>query len=245
VERKNDKNKKINGEKTMRIGALISGGKDSLAAAYKASKEHNLVCLIAIKSKNPESYMFHIPNIDLVKLQAEAMQLPLVFLETEGIKEEELNDLKDAIQIAKEKYRIQGLVSGAIASKYQKERIEKICYDLKLQSITPLWHINNFIYQRELLRDFHIVITGIAAEGLDESDLGKRFNISFLDKIKKLNIHRFLEGGEGETFVLNCPLFKKRLVIEEAEKHMESEICGQYIIKKIKLINNFNIFILT
>ena len=62
----------------MKIGALISGGKDSLAAAYKASEEHKLVCLIAIKSKNPESYMFHIPNIDLVKLQAEAMQLPLI-----------------------------------------------------------------------------------------------------------------------------------------------------------------------
>ena len=78
----------------MKVGALISGGKDSLAAAYKASKEHDLVCIISLKSKNPESYMFHIPNIDLVKLQAEAMGLPLIFLETEGFKEEELIDLK-------------------------------------------------------------------------------------------------------------------------------------------------------
>ena len=198
----------------MKVGALISGGKDSLAAAYKASKEHNLVCLIAIKSKNPESYMFHIPNIDLVKLQAETMQLPLIFLETEGIKEEELRDLKDAIEIAKEKYQIRGLVSGAIASKYQKQRIEAICDQLDLRSITPLWNIIPFIYARELLRDFHIIITGIAAEGLDESDLGKRFNLNFLDKIKKLEVHKFGEGGEFETFVLNCPLFKKPLKVK-------------------------------
>ena len=94
----------------MRIGALISGGKDSLFAAYKASKEHELVCLITLKSKNPESYMFHIPNIELVKLQAKSMGLPLVFFETEGIKEEELEDLKEAIEIAKTKYRIEGVV---------------------------------------------------------------------------------------------------------------------------------------
>jgi len=220
----------------MKVGALISGGKDSLAAAYKASKEHNLVCLIALKSKNPESYMFHIPNIDLVKLQAEAMQLPLVFLETEGIKEEELNDLKDAIEIAKEKYKIRGLVSGAIASNYQKERIEATCLDLDLKSITPLWNIIPFVYARELLRDFHIIITGIAAEGLDESELGKRFNLSFLDKIKKLEVHKFGEGGEFETFVLNCPLFKKEIEIQQAEKEIENKFTGHYIIKKAILV---------
>ena len=62
----------------MKIAALISGGKDSWFAAYKASKEHEIACLIAIKSKNPESYMFHIPNVELVKLQAKAAEIPLV-----------------------------------------------------------------------------------------------------------------------------------------------------------------------
>jgi len=220
----------------MKIGALISGGKDSLAAAYKVSKEHELVCIISIKSKNPESYMFHIPNIDLVKMQAEAMGIPILFWETEGVKEEELEDLMDAMAIAKEKYRIQGVVSGAIASNYQKERIEHICLELDLVPINPLWNTIPFIYTRELMRDFEIIITGIAAEGLDESDLGNRYDLKFLDKIKKLDIHPFLEGGEGETFVLDCPLFKKKLVIEEAEKRMESKICGQYIIKKIRMV---------
>lgn len=220
----------------MKIGALVSGGKDSLAAAYKASKEHDLVCIIALKSRNPESYMFHIPNIELVKLQAEAMQLPIIFLETEGIKEEELDDLKDAIEITKHKYNIRGLVSGAIASKYQRDRIERICLDLDLKSITPLWNIIPFIYARELLRDFDIIITGIAAEGLDESDLGNKFDLKFLDKIKKLEVHKFGEGGEFETLVLNCPLFKKQIEIEEAEKKIENQCTGHYIIKKATLV---------
>lgn len=214
----------------MKVGVLISGGKDSLAAAYKASKEDKLACLIAIKSKNPESYMFHIPNIDLVKIQAEAMQLPIVFLETEGIKEEELKDLKQAIEIAKEKYSIEGIVSGAIESNYQKSRINNICKELNLISITPLWHTNKDIYARELMRDFEVIITGIAAEGLSENDLGERYNLSFIEKLKKGDINMVGEGGEFETFVINCPLFKRKIEIKEAKKEMESHNTGHYII---------------
>ena len=59
----------------MKIAALISGGKDSIYAAFKASKQNEIDCLISLKSKRDDSYMFHIPNIDLVKLQAKAMKI--------------------------------------------------------------------------------------------------------------------------------------------------------------------------
>ncbi len=221
----------------MKIAALTSGGKDSLFAAYKASKEHKLLCLISIKSKNPESYMFHIPNIELVKLQSKAMELPLVFLETEGEKEEELKDLKEAIEIAKEKYRIEGLVSGAIKSNYQKERVDNICKELNISSIAPLWQINEEIYLKELIKNFNVVIVGIAAEGLKKDFLGMRIGLTFMDRMISLNVSPTGEGGETESLVLDCPLFKKKLVIEEAEKKMESECYGTYIIKKVKLID--------
>ena len=62
----------------MKIAALISGGKDSIFALDGAIHEgHKPVCLIAIKSNNPESYMFHVPAIEMTKLQAKAMNLPL------------------------------------------------------------------------------------------------------------------------------------------------------------------------
>jgi asparagine synthase (glutamine-hydrolysing) len=216
----------------MKIAALTSGGKDSLFAAYKASKEHELVCLIAIKSKNPESYMFHIPNIDLVKLQAKAMDLPLVFLETEGVKEEELKDLKEAIEIAKEKYRIEGIVSGAIKSNYQKERVDNICKELNLSSIAPLWQINEELYLKELMKNFNVIIVGIAADGLKKEMLGTRIGLTFIDRMRSLNVSPIGEGGETESFVLECPLFKKKIEIKEHEIVMENECTGHYLIKK-------------
>ena len=174
----------------MKLAALISGGKDSIYAAFKASKEHEIACLISFKSKRNDSYMFHIPNIDLVKLQAKAMNLPLIFMESSGIKEKELEDITKALKLAIKKYSIQGVVSGALASNYQKERIDDICEKLKLKSIAPLWHIDPEQYIKDLIKDnFRAIITGIAAEGLTKEFLGKEINKDFLDKIKKLNIN--------------------------------------------------------
>ncbi|MCK4521650.1 MAG: diphthine--ammonia ligase [Nanoarchaeota archaeon] len=216
----------------MRAAALVSGGKDSLFAAYKAGTENKLVCIIAIKSLNPDSFMFHHVNIELVKLQAKAMELPLIFIETKGKKEEELKDLENAIQIAKEKYKIQGIVSGAIASNYQKTRIENICLMNNLDSITPLWHINAERYMNELIVDFNVIIAAIAAEGLSKDMLGQRIDLALIEKLKKSSIHIAGEGGEYESLVLNCPLFRKSIKIIEAETKIENDITGKYIVKK-------------
>lgn len=220
----------------MKLGILCSGGKDSLFAAYKASKEHELACVIALKSKNPESYMFHIPNIELVKLQAKAMELPLVFIETEGVKEEELEDLKEAIEIAKQKYKIEGIVSGAIKSNYQKERVDNICNELNIKSLAPLWQINEELYLMELMKNFKVIIVGIAADGLKKDFLGTQIGLTFIDNMQSKNVSIIGEGGEFESLVLNCPLFKKKIEIKEHEIVMEDERTGQYLIKKAILV---------
>ncbi len=112
----------------MRLGVLFSGGKDSVYSAYVAkTMGYELSCLISVYSKNKESFMFHTPSIRKTKFQAKVMGLPLVIRETEGRKEDELKDLETAIKSAKEKYKIGGIVTGAIGSVYQASRVQKIC----------------------------------------------------------------------------------------------------------------------
>jgi predicted ATP pyrophosphatase (TIGR00289 family) len=225
----------------MRLAALVSGGKDSLYAVYLAGKEHEISYIVSIISENPESYMFHFPNARLVENQAELMQIPLMQKTTKGEKEEELTDLKEAL--GKIKSKIDGVVSGATASNYQKTRIEKICRELNLRSVTPLWHKN----PEKLLRDmvasgFDIIITAVAAPPLDESWLGREINEDCLGELIELNkfhgISILGEGGEFETFVLDCPLFKKKIKILESEKSWDEKTkSGVLNIKKIKLVN--------
>lgn len=223
--------------KAMMVGALVSGAKDSMYAAFAASKMHELVCLIALIPENNDSWMFHTPNLHLIPKQAELIGLPLVSVPTSGKKEEELNDLKKAIEVAKCKYKIEGIVSGAIASSYQKTRIDNICKELELESIAPLWHIDAEQYMQNLiLEGFEVIIVSIAAEGFDESWLGRNIDRNAIADLKKLNIHIAGEGGEYETFVLDCPLFKKKITVVSAEKKMESKYSGVYKIKDIELV---------
>jgi ABC transporter with metal-binding/Fe-S-binding domain ATP-binding protein len=203
----------------MKCAVLFSGGKDSCMAAYLAKKAgHEIACLITMLSENPDSYMFHTPSIERTKQQAEAMNLPLIVKSTKGIKEEELEDLEEAIKEAREKYRVECVVSGAIASNYQKSRIEEICKKLGLRSIAPLWEKDELEYLKDLIKNnFEVIITGVASEGLDESWLGRKIDEKFIQDIIELNrkfqIHVAGEGGEFETFVLNCPLFDRGLEI--------------------------------
>lgn len=223
----------------MKLAVLFSGGKDSCYAMYKAMQENEIACLISILSENKESYMFHTPNIHLVDLQAEAISIPLVKFTTKGEKELELKDLKDAIKQAKEKYQFEGIVTGAIASVYQTDRIQKICDELNLKCINPLWKKD----QKELLfelieNNFKVMIIGIFAYPLDKTWLGKELDEDIINKLidlrDKYKINPAGEGGEIETLVLDAPFFKKKIEITDSEIDAKGN-AGIIIIKDAKL----------
>jgi len=226
----------------MKCGVLFSGGKDSTYAAYITKKsKNNITCLITIVSENPDSYMFHTPAITKVGKQAEAMNVPLIIQKTKGVKEKELKDLEKAIQKAKKEYGIQAIVTGTLASVYQASRIQRICDKLELECFNPLWQKEPKGYWQELLKNkFMIIITRVSANGLGEEWLGKKINKKTLSRLieiqKKYGIHLSFEGGEAETFVLDCPLFNKRLRVIKSEKKFSNNN-GIYNIIDIRLVD--------
>ena len=188
-------------------------------AAYLAKQAgHELSCFITVHSENPDSYMFHTPNIKLTEKQADVMNIPIITKMTKGVKETELKDLELAIIETKDKYKIEAIVTGALHSDYQASRIQKICDKLGLECINPLWHKNEFEYLNEIIKNnFKVIVTGVAAHGLDDSWLGREVDEKFIEDVRHLHekykIHPAGEGGEFETFVLDCPLFKKPLKV--------------------------------
>jgi asparagine synthase (glutamine-hydrolysing) len=203
----------------MKIGVLFSGGKDSTYSAWLAKKEgHELVCLITLFSENKDSYMFHTPLIELTKKQAELMNLPIIIDKTAGEKEKELADLERAIKKAIFDYKIEGIVTGAVASNYQAERIKKICDKLGIKCLNPIWGVNQVKLLEELIKNkFEIIIIGVAAYPLNEKWIGRKIDAGYIKEIaelqRKYRINPNGEGGETESLVLNCPLFKKKLKI--------------------------------
>jgi ABC transporter with metal-binding/Fe-S-binding domain ATP-binding protein len=226
----------------MKLAVLFSGGKDSTYALYKTMTQgHKVKYLITMSPEREDSWMFHYPCIELTKLQAEALGIKQIIGKTKGEKEKELEDLKRVLE--KIKTKIDGIVSGAIASNYQKSRIDKICKELNLKNISPLWQKDPLNLLKEMIANgFEIMITGVAAEGLDESWLGRKIDEKCISELVELNkrygIHLTFEGGEGETFVLFCPIFSKRIEILDTIKHWDNKTQSGWLeIKKFRLVS--------
>jgi diphthine-ammonia ligase len=223
----------------MRVAALFSGGKDSVFAVYIALQYGwDVTSLLTLQSEKPDSWMFHSVNIHCVDLLSEAIGIPLIKKPTSGEKETELQDLHDLLQ----NLEIDGVISGAIASEYQRTRIEKICDKLGLKSFTPLWHKNQELLLRDQVKaGFSILLVGAFAQGFNASWLGRTITEETIDQLVRLHEHYKIniagEGGEYETLVLDGPLFQKKIVIDESQKEWQRDN-GVFVVKKAHLENH-------
>jgi len=172
--------------------------------------------------------MFHFPNLKWTALQAESIGVPLLTEETEGVKEEELADLERALANAKSRFDLEGIYTGALASVYQKTRVERVCGSLSLKCISPLWGADPEAHLHRLVAEgFAVIVVSVSALGLDQKWLGRKLDGPNIDELvalgRKFRFHVGLEGGEGETFVLDAPFFSKRIEILSSEKHWKGD----------------------
>ena len=209
----------------MKLASLFSGGKDSAYAIYLAQKQgHEIKCLLSIFPKSDESHLLHYPNIELTKLQSESMNIPqLTITSNSDQTDDELLLIENLLQSAIDKFQIDGLVHGGIKSKFQKEKFETICSKLNLDVIAPLWDAEPESYMNELIdSQFDFIMTTVSSDGLDDSWLGKIISKSDIVQLKSLSkkfgFNLNFEGGEAETFVINCPLFSHSIKINQSQK---------------------------
>lgn len=201
----------------MKVACLWSGGKDSTYACYLASKMgFKVKRIVTFYSQNSESMLFHVPNIRWTTLQAKSMELPQDLVSTPQDNEREA--MEQTFLQLKESHGIDGIVSGVMASNYQRKILQEICDKVGLKLITPLWGLDPLnILQRILNENFKVLIVGVYAEGLTSQWLGKEIDEVFVEHLKKLfkmwGVHPCGEGGEYETFVIDAPCFKKKIKV--------------------------------
>jgi len=209
----------------MKLASLFSGGKDSTYAIHVAQKQgHEVKCLLSIFPKSDESHLLHHPNMKWTKLQSQSMNIPQLTITSNSDKtDDELSLIENLLQDAKDQFQIEGLVHGGIKSKFQKEKFENVCSKLHLTVIAPLWGTDPEHYMNELIDSkFNFIMTTVSSDGLDDSWLGKTISKSDILSLKhlseKFGFNLNFEGGEAETFVINCPLFTNSIKINQSQK---------------------------
>ncbi|XP_037086605.1 diphthine--ammonia ligase-like [Pollicipes pollicipes] len=229
----------------MRVVALVSGGKDSCYNMMQCvSAGHEIVALANLhpprqSEDEMDSYMYQTVGHSSIHLYAEAMDLPLYrasikgaahasdkeYSPTEG---DEVEDLHRLLSKIKDDVNFEAVSVGAILSDYQRVRVENVCSRLGLTSLAYLWRRD----QAELLQEMiscqvHAVLVKVAALGLlPDKHLGQslqeiRPHMELMAERYGLNVCG--EGGEYETFTLDCPLFKKRIIVDDQKTVVHSD----------------------
>ncbi|XP_059675654.1 diphthine--ammonia ligase isoform X3 [Gavia stellata] len=225
----------------MRVVALISGGKDSCYNMMQCvAAGHQIVALANLRpaentgqTDELDSYMYQTVGHHAIDLYADALDLPLYrgFIKGTSVntgrvyttcQEDEVEDLYRLMKLVKDKEGVEGVSVGAILSDYQRVRVEDVCRRLKLQPLAYLWRRNQEILLREMISsNIEAIIIKVAAFGLDpDKHLGKTLDEMepyLLELSEKYGVHVCGEGGEYETFTLDCPLFKKKIVVDSSK----------------------------
>ncbi len=222
----------------MRGAVLYTGGKDSHYALIKAWIQHDVepAVLVIVRPRRSDSWMFHSINASWAALHADAIGVPYEIVEVSGEKEVEISELRGRLKGIISRYRCDALVTGAVASKYQKERVDKMADYIGVKHVAPLWLGNQreiFLSESDML-DFMIV--AVQAYGLSKSVLGVPIRYlgphRLLQTFTKYGISPVGEGGEFETFVLASPLMKKSVCVRKARiLWSERAWSGYYVIE--------------
>lgn len=201
--------------------ALTSGGKDSILSIQRAiDSDMEVEYLVTIRPRNPDSYMFHSSNLDAVPVIAEVSGISYHEIRSEGKKEEELVELEAGIR----DLPVEGIITGAVASEYQRQRIDRIAAKHAMKVFSPLWHMEPESLLREVAARMESIIVVTAAEGLDSHLLGARIDESFIKDLKMIasryHIHLAGEGGEYESLTINAPFYSRPITYKTSEIHI-------------------------
>jgi diphthine-ammonia ligase len=204
----------------MRVLALLSGGKDSVCAAEVVrSWGWDVVGALALHPAQDDAWMFHTPNLRLARGVAACMGIPLEEVPVRAGPEEELEDLESALEAARRSLDLDGIVSGALASEYQRTRLEAIGHRLGLKTFTPLWHKEPSSYVRGLVASgWQVHFSRTAADGVPNAWAGTQLDLAKVEAMERhpARPHVAGEGGEFETLVTYVPGWRTRISVDDA-----------------------------
>lgn len=201
----------------MKVFVSWSGGKDSSLALYRALKAGFKVgFLFNILNEEGLRSRGHGLRKEVIDAQAKAIGIPIVYGKAfwEGYEEEFKRVIKELKNMG-----IEGGVFGDIDFQEHRDWVEKVCGEVGLKAIEPLWNQKYETLLTEFIDiGFKAFIISVKAELIDPEWVGQPLNWEFIEFLRSREIDLCGENGEYHTLITYGPIFKQRLKIIESNK---------------------------
>lgn len=208
----------------MRVVSLWSGGKDSCFACYKAELQgHQIVSLINFTNSDGTGSVSHGLSADIIRKQTRLIGIP--FLQKAMPKE----GYRDAFQALIKRYKIkegiEGIVFGDIYLQEHRDWIDKVCKELEVEAILPIWTRDTENLIRMIIDSgFKSIVVSVNKDILGKDWLGREIDDGFVKDLKAIgDVDLCGERGEFHTFVYDGPIFKKPVEFTMGKKILKDK----------------------
>jgi len=226
----------------MDVAILFSGGKDStFALQYAKEKGWNIKYLISVKPTRKDCFLFHYATVEQTRGIAEMLNIPHFYIKcsvANPVKEADI--VREVVESNQKKMRVDAVVLGGTGlQETQLKSIQNALQPLNVDAFASHSGEEHDLVMEEMLKKgYEILVTQIASDGLKDW-LGKKITKENFSQLKKDSVkygfHIGFEGGYADTLVLVCPLFAKRLVVEDMSVIFEDNYCGHVVINKYRV----------
>jgi diphthine-ammonia ligase len=206
-----------------KVVAFSSGGKDSMYALYLALNNGiNVDYLLFVKNGSKA----HRLNSWLLELVSETLGIPAVTTDKE----------MPAIRKSLKKLKAYKIISGVMVTPEHMEWYHEICHPIEVTHYAPLWGKKPLVALTEIenLGFQTIIIEVDISMGSRKSWIGKKLDKAIIQEMQELEKEQKInpsgELGAYHTFVLDCPLYKKKINILDSEIFWENSK-GYFVIK--------------
>lgn len=207
-----------------KVASLWSGGKDSCFACYKAKLEgYRITSLINFTDSRGSGSVSHGLSADIIRKQARLIGIP--FLQKAMPQKGYRDAFKTFIEELKIKDGIKGIVFGDIYLQEHRDWIDKVCEELKVEAILPIWTRDTKRLIKEIIDSgFKSIVVSVRKDILGEEWLGREIDKRFIEDLMAIgNIDLCGEKGEFHTFVYDGPIFKNPAEFSVGKKILKNK----------------------
>jgi diphthine-ammonia ligase len=199
-----------------RVIVSWSGGKDCCLALCRAMRRgYEVTALVNLVAESTGRCCFHGVDGGLLRLQAESLGVWLV----QKAVPDDMKEYEREFKVAVSGFSgMEGMIFGDIYLDEHKEWVERVCRDVGIEAIEPLWNEDPVRLVTEFIDlGFEAVVVSCKADVMGREFIGRRVDKPMIAELEARDVCPCGENGEFHTLVVNGPMFRRKIEILEAE----------------------------